>query len=81
MKRFSLLTLLVALFSVTAFAQKGLHLRPMEPIQRQAPAIKLIDRQAQAAVNVVRHAAGELVTPPATANIETWYTVDGTFYI
>ena len=81
MKRFSLLTLLVALFSVTAFAQKGLHLRPMEPIQRQAPAIKLIDRQAQAAVNAVRHAAGELVTPPATANIETWYTVDGTFYI
>lgn len=45
MKRFTLLSMLVALMGVTAFAQN------------------------------------ELVTPPATANVETWYTVDGMLYV
>ena len=33
MKKITLLTMLVTLLSVTAFAQKGFGLRPMEPIQ------------------------------------------------
>ena len=80
MKRLTLLTMLVALLSVTAFAQKGLKLRPMEPIQGPNTSVKGIDRQAQPVTNEFRRAAGELVTPPATATVETWYTISGNFY-
>ena len=45
MKRFTFITMLFALLSVTAFAQNN------------------------------------LVTPPANASLETWYTSDGTFYV
>ena len=81
MKRFSLLTLLVALFCVTAFAQKGLHLLPIkDAVQTSSVKMKAIDRKAQPVANRARRAGAELVTPPATAKVETWYTVEGKFY-
>ena len=61
MKRITLLSLLITLLSVTAFAQ-----------------FKGIDRRSLPANNA-RRAAGELVTPPATATVETWYTTGGQF--
>lgn len=36
---------------------------------------------AQFANNAARRAAGDLVTPLATATVETWYTAGGTFYV
>ena len=82
MKRFTLLTMLVALLSVTAFAQKGLRLIPMkDALQTSSVKMKAIDRKAQPVTNRTRRAAGdELVTPPATATVETWYLTGGKFY-
>lgn len=82
MKKFTLLTMLVALFSVTAFAQKGLRLLPMkDALQTSSVITKAIDRKAQPVTNRTRRAASdELVTPPATATVETWYLTDGKFY-
>ena len=81
MKRFTLLSMLVALFSVAAFAQKGMDLRLLkEVIQTPSLTVNGIDRKAQARNNVARR-AGELVTPPATATVETWYTTGGMFYV
>ena len=70
MKRFTTLAMLVALFGGTAFAQ-------------QAPAFKCIDRTAQTAAPKVRRAAAanELVTPPASATVETLHTNDGVLYV
>ena len=81
MKRLTLLTMLVTLLSVAAFAQKGMKMLPFNG-KLPAPSTTLqgIDRQAQPVTNVGRRAGGELVTPPATATVETWYTVDGKFY-
>lgn len=80
MKRLTLLTMLVALLSVTAFAQKGMKMRPLEGALSAPSAIfQGVARQAQPVMNVSRR-AGELVTPPSTATSETWYTVAGKFY-
>jgi len=81
MKRFTLLTMLVALLSVTAFAQKGSKLRPMEPMVNATATMTGVAAPAQFANKVSRRAAGELVTPPSTANVEEWYTASGTFYL
>ena len=81
MKRFTLLTMLVALFCVTAFAQKGSKLRSMEPMLSATASINGVAAPAQFVNKVSRRAAGELVTPPSTANVEEWYTTDGTFYL
>ena len=81
MKRFTLLTMLVALLSVTAFAQKGLRLLPMKDApQTSNIKMKAIDRKAQPVANRTRRAGDELVTPPATAEVETWYLIGGKFY-
>lgn len=80
MKRLTLLTLLVTLLSVTAFAQKGMKMRPHEGASPVPTTLfHGVNRQAQPVTNLTRR-AGELVTPPSTAASETWYTVDGTFY-
>lgn len=81
MKRLTLLTMLATLLSVAAFAQKGLGLHKLEPIKSPVTAIKCLSRQAQPAASAARRAAGELVTPPATATAEPWYLVDGTLYV
>ena len=84
MKRFTLLTMLVALMSVTAFAQKGLGLRPWQgTVSNPSTAIKGIVRTSQLAINKAPRAASEseLVTPPATATVETWYNTDGVLYV
>ena len=82
MKRFTLLTMLVALLSVTAFAEKGLKFIPQGTVSGPNTTIKCIDRQAQPANKVSRRAEGDvLVTPPATATVETWYTIDGAQYV
>ena len=71
--------MLVALFSVTAFAQKGLKLQPFQ--MQHSLKVQAVDRKAQPVTNTVnRRAGGELVTPPSTATVETWYTTGGTFY-
>ncbi len=82
MKRFTLLTMLVALFSVTAFAQKGMKKLPFNgELPARPTAFQGVARQAQPVTNVGRRAGVELVTPPATATVETWYTVGGKFYV
>jgi hypothetical protein len=73
--------MLVALFSVTAFAQKGKTFRPLGTLKAPTT-IKAVDRHSQTASQVSRRGIGdELVTPPATATVETWYTTDGSFYV
>lgn len=70
MKKITLLTMLVALFGGTAFAQ-------------QTAAFKCIDRKAQTAIRKAPQAtaANELVTPPASATVETWHTTDGVLFV
>ena len=70
MKKITLLTMLVALFSGTAFAQ-------------QTTSFKCIDRTAQTAIRKAPKAVAgnELVTPPASATVETWHTTDGVLYV
>lgn len=82
MKRITLLTMLVALFSVTAFAQKGMKMIPFSrALSAPSATFQGIDRKAQPAANLSRRAAGELVTPPDDATYALWYTVGGTFYV
>ena len=78
MKRFTLLTMLVALFSVVAFAQKGTKLRPMEPMVSGTATMTGVSAPAQFGNKSARRAA---VTPPSTANVEEWYTAGGTFML
>lgn len=70
MKKITLFTMLVALFGGTAFAQ-------------QTAAFKCIDRTAQTAIRKAPQAAAanELVTPPASATVETWHTTDGVLFV
>lgn len=70
MKKITLLTMLVALMGGTAFAQ-------------QTTAFKCIDRTAQTAIRKAPKAVAEneLVTPPASATVETWHTTDGVLYV
>ena len=70
MKKITLLTMLVALFGGTAFAQ-------------QTTAFKCIERTAQTAIRKAPQAtaANELVTPPASATVETWHTTDGVLFV
>lgn len=79
MKRITILTMLVALFSVTAFAQKGMKMQPFCG-KLPAPSVTFqgLTRQAQPATGLSRRVAAE---PPATAIVETWYTTDGKFYL
>ena len=77
MKRITLFAMLFALISVVAFAQNNHR----EDAQSQRSAFKGIDRHALAATNAVLNADGELVTPPATAQEETWYTIDGILFV
>ena len=84
MKRFTLLTMLFALLGVTAFAQKGTDLRLLQgQIQSPNTLLKVMDasRLSQPSTKRAKRVASEdLVTPPATATVETWYTQDGKFY-
>ncbi|MBR2192805.1 MAG: hypothetical protein IJ910_05790 [Bacteroidaceae bacterium] len=84
MKRITLLSMLLALLSVTAFAQKGKNLRQLQgAIQSPSTMMtkaKGISRRLQPAANVPSLVGDQLVTPPETATVETWYTVEGEFY-
>ncbi len=81
MKKITLLTMLFSLFSVLAFAQNDLRLFSMENAQSQNPTFKCLNRHAPSAINTMMKAEGELVTPPATAQVETWYTTDGKLFV
>ena len=52
-------------------------------IAKTQPTLKMkgVDRKAMAIRNGVKKAPAELVTPPGTATVETYYTVDGGFYV
>ncbi|MCR4957344.1 MAG: hypothetical protein K6B13_01870 [Prevotella sp.] len=79
MKRFTLLTMLMALFGVMSFAQKAPS--PWQGmVTSPSTAIKGIARMAQPTTNMPKRAADQ-VAPPATATVETWYTTEGTFYV
>ena len=65
MKRITLFAMLFALLSVVAFAQNN----QKGNAQSQRSAFKCIDRHALSATNAVLNADGELVTPPATAQL------------
>ena len=82
MKRFAILGTLVALFCVTALAQKGMRFIPQGTVSTPQTTLKCIDRKGQPTNNVTRRAEGDvLVTPPATATVETWYTIAGAQYV
>ena len=77
MKRITLFTMLFTLLGVVAFAQnsqKGVT-------QSQRPVFNCVDRHALTATNAVLNAEEELVTPPASAQVETWYTIEGALYV
>jgi hypothetical protein len=76
MKKITFLTMLVSLLGVTAFAQQA-------TTQGPSTTIKGIVRQSQTAIRKAPAATAdkELVTPPATATVETWYTIDGNLYV
>ena len=81
MKRFTLLTMLVALFSAMAFAQKDSKLPLWQgKVSDLSTTIKGVERQAQPSNTASRRAGEETVTPPSTATVETWYFADGAFY-
>lgn len=81
MKKFTVLTMLVALISVTAFAQRVSDLRPWQGTDSSpSTTIKGIAHKAPTSVNKAMGAPSALVTPPAAAKVETWYTADGSFY-
>ena len=77
MKRITLFAMLFALLGVEALAQNN----QKGNAQSQRSAFKCIDRHALSATNAVLNADGELVTPPATAQVETWYTIDGALFV
>ena len=82
MKRFAILGTLVALFCVTTLAQKGMRFIPQGTVSTPQTTLKCIDRKGQPTKNLTRRAEGDvLVTPPATATVETWYTVAGKQYV
>jgi hypothetical protein len=82
MKKFTLLTMLVMLFTVTTFAQNDMKMRPIErALSAPSTISKGIDRRAQTANRAVSRAVNDLVTPPPTATVETWYRVGGNYYI
>lgn len=83
MKKLTLMTLLAAFVCVSAFAQKGMKQLPRTKalVERSFAITKGMDRRSQPARKANRRANEELVTPPSTATTETWYTVDGQFYI
>ena len=82
MKRFTLLTMLIAVFWITAFAQKGTQFIPQRTVPSLKSTINGIARQAQTPKKVNRRAEGDvLVTPPENATVETWYTIDGAQYV
>lgn len=73
MKTITLLTMMVALSSVTAFAQKEVIQRPWQgKVHDQGLTIKCIDRKAQPAMRMAKQFTTEdvLVTPPATLAFE-----------
>ena len=95
MKRFSLLAMLVALFSITVHSSST--------SEAAKPCRQFLDkglRQSRSGQNTItmgiarygqtqglpqfytpKHAASELVTPPETATVETWYTAGGKFFV
>ena len=77
MKRITLFTLLFALLGVVAFAQNS----QKGETQSQRPVFNCVDRHALTATNAVLNAEEELVTPPASAQVETWYTIEGALYV
>ncbi len=82
MKRITLLATLIAVFWITAFAQKGTQFIPQRTVPSLKSTINGIARQAQTPKKVTRRAEGDvLVTPPENATVETWYTIDGAQYV
>ena len=82
MKKFTLMTLLFALFSVVAFAQKDVNLtRWQGKVTGPSYSMKGVERNAQSTTTAARRASGETVTPPSTATVQTWYTVGGQFFV
>lgn len=82
MKKFTLMTLLVALFSMTAFAQKSMLRGEMMKAMTQTSLVKGLDRKAQPIQSATRRAASdELVVLPTEAEVETMYTSGGKFYV
>ena len=79
MKRFTILAMLVALFSMTAFAQKR-AVEKLVPMQPKTLQIKPAERTAVTTINKAPRRAGELVTLPEGAVAETYYTASGKFY-
>ena len=82
MKKITLMTLLFALFSVVAFAQKDVNLtRWQGKVTGPSYSMKGVERNAQSTTTAARRASGETVTPPSTATVQTWYTIGGQFFV
>ena len=69
MKKNTLLTMLLALFGVVAFAQKDIR-TPLESAQSPSTPFKCIDRHSMAGTKSTASVDKEKVTPPSTAQVE-----------
>lgn len=69
MKKNTLLTMLLALFGMVAFAQKDMK-TPLESAKSPSTPFKCIDRKAMAGTNSTTSVDKEKVTPPSTAQVE-----------
>lgn len=82
MRKISLLTMLLALFSLSAFAQPNTKFHTFRMAHQNMLQTKALVRQSQPiASNNASRRAGEKVTPPETATIETWSNTSGMYYL
>ena len=80
MKKFTFMMIALLCAMVTFAAVPKKQFFKAELVKERTLSVKPIDRKAQPKRNV-RRAAAELVTPPSTATVETFYTVGGKFYV
>ncbi len=80
MKKFTFMMIALLCAMVTFAAVPKRQFFKAELVKERTFTVKAIDRKAQPKHNT-RRAATELVTPPSTATVETFYTVGGNFYV
>ncbi len=75
--------MLIALFCLTAFAQKDMEMLPFSEAISAPSTFQGVARQAHSATHQTRSASDNenLVTPPASSTAEVWYTLFGKFYV
>ena len=79
MKKFTFM-LLAAFIAVAAVAQKPMVKGKQFPFTKEIQQLKGVQRTLKAQSSTRKKAAEDLVTPPETASVQSFYTTGGTFY-